>query len=96
MDTRMVRAVVLPDVIGEHGVELLQGVDLRDIQGRQPAAAERPEVPFDFAFEARLTGRYSYSLHWLILSMARERQRSGLLPWVPMRVSVWEGRSSLS
>ena len=34
--------------------------------------------------EAGLSGRYSYSLHWLILSMARERQRSGLLPWVPM------------
>ena len=55
--TGMDSGVVPADVIGEQGIELFQRMDSRDIKGRQPAAAEGPEVPFYFAFCSPISNR---------------------------------------
>ena len=49
--------VVPTDVSSEQGVEVFQRMDSRDIKGRQPAAAEGPEIPFNFPFCSPISNR---------------------------------------
>ena len=55
--TGMDSGVVPTDVSSEQGVELFQRMDSRDIKGRQPAAAEGPEIPFNFPFCSPISNR---------------------------------------
>ena len=75
--TGMNGGVMLADVSGEQCVELLQRMDRGNIESRQPAAAERPEVPFDLLSEH--SDKRSYTTDFFIRIFFEKKPYQGNL-----------------